>query len=103
MTYQPTPPHGELLRRQALKHGERVCIIVDEETLTYSELLEQAAAIARGMYAHGVRRGDRVGVLMPNCPEFFVVHFAIQLLGAITVTINARYKSYELEHAIRHS
>src|SRR5690606_15043258 len=39
----------------------------------------------------------------PNCTEFFVAHFAIQLLGAITVTINARYKSYELAHAIRHS
>ncbi len=45
-------------------------------------------------------KGDRIGVFMPNCVEFFVVHFAIQLLGAITVTINARYKSHELEYAV---
>ncbi|HVW67965.1 MAG TPA: class I adenylate-forming enzyme family protein, partial [Steroidobacteraceae bacterium] len=59
--------------------------------------------IARGLFAKGIRRGDRVGVLMPNCIEFFVTHFAIQLLGAITVTVNARYKSFELAHAIRKS
>jgi fatty-acyl-CoA synthase len=97
------PPHGELLRRQAKLHGERTCIIVDDETLTYHELLQRATALAKGMYAQGIRRGDRIGVLMPNCPDFFVVHFAIQLLGAITVTINARYKSYELQYALKHS
>ncbi|WP_129774631.1 class I adenylate-forming enzyme family protein [Peristeroidobacter soli] len=93
-------PHGALLRQQAAIHGERVCIIVDEETLTYQELLSRATALAKGMYARGIRKGDRIGVFMPNCPEFFVVHFAIQLLGAITVTINARYKSHELKYAV---
>lgn len=102
-SHPTVPPHGELLRRQTLTHGERICIIVDEETLSYNELLRRATALAKGMYAHGIRRGDRIGVLMPNCPEFFVVHFAIQLLGAITVTINARYKSYELQYALKHS
>lgn len=103
MSFQATPPHGELLRRQAAAHGDRIYVIVDEETLSYRELYERASAIARGMLARGIQRGDRVGVQMPNCTEFFVAHFAIQLLGAITVTINARYKSYELAHAIRHS
>ncbi|MBL8267024.1 class I adenylate-forming enzyme family protein [Steroidobacter sp.] len=101
--YEAIAPHGELLRRQALVHGERTCIIVDDETLTYNELLRRATALAKGMYAQGIRRGDRIGVWMPNCTEFFVVHFAIQLLGAITVTINARYKSYELQYAVKHS
>lgn len=101
--YEAIAPHGELLRQQARVHGERTCIIVDDETLSYNELLRRATALAKGMYAQGIRRGDRVGVLMPNCPEFFVVHFAIQLLGAITVTINARYKSYELQYALKFS
>src|SRR5690349_20384487 len=93
-------PHGALLRQQAAIHGERICVIVDDETLTYAELLSRATALARGMYARGIRKGDRIGVFMPNCVEFFVVHFAIQLIGAITVTINARYKSHELKYAV---
>jgi acyl-CoA synthetase (AMP-forming)/AMP-acid ligase II len=96
-------PHGALLRQQAAIHGERTCIIVDDETLSYGELFKRATALARGMYARGIRKADRIGVFMPNCPEFFVVHFAIQLLGAITVTINARYKSYELKYALGYS
>jgi len=103
MTRHATPPHGALLRQQVGAHADRPFVIVDDEQLRYGELYEQACALARGMYASGLRRGDRIGILMPNCTEFFVAHFAIQLLGAITVTINARYKSYELAHAITHS
>jgi acyl-CoA synthetase (AMP-forming)/AMP-acid ligase II len=101
--HTPIPPLGELLRRQAVTHADRTYVIVDDETLTYRELYERAEAVARGLMARGIRRYDRVGVLMPNCVEFFVAHFAIQLLGAVTVTINARYKSFELAHAITHS
>jgi acyl-CoA synthetase (AMP-forming)/AMP-acid ligase II len=98
-----TLPHGALLLQQASVHRERTCIIVDDETLTYGELLDRASVLAKAMFARGIRKGDRIGVFMPNCPEFFIVHFAIQLLGAITVTINARYKSYELKYALGYS
>lgn len=101
MSLRNLPPHGELLRRQAEAHGQRLFAVVDDETITYRELYERASAIARGLIARGIGRGDRVGVLMPNCIEFFVTHFAIQLVGAITVTINARYKAYELAHAVK--
>ena len=101
MSRRELPPHGELLRRQAAAHGDRLFAVVDNDTRTYADLYTRASAIARGLYARGIRRGDRVGILMPNCIEFFDAHMGIQLLGAITVTINARYKSIELNHAIR--
>ena len=97
------PPHGELLRRQAGAHGQRIYAVVDSESITYQQLYERASAVARGMRARGLQAGDCVGIFMPNCIEFFVAHFAIQLLNGITVTVNARYKSHELEHAIRHA
>ncbi len=103
MPRRDLPPHGELLRVQAAAHGDRLFAVVDDETITYSDLYQRAASIARGLYARGMRRGDRIGILMPNCIEFFVTHLAIQLLGAITVTINARYKSFELAHAVKKS
>jgi fatty-acyl-CoA synthase len=86
---------------QAAAHGQRLFAVVDNETRTYAQLYQHALAIARALYARGIGRGDRIGILMPNCIEFFETHLAIQLLGAITVTINARYKSFELTHAIR--
>jgi acyl-CoA synthetase (AMP-forming)/AMP-acid ligase II len=101
MARRDLPAHGELLRKQAAVHSERLFAVVDNDTLTYADLYQRALAVARGLYARGVRRGDRVGILMPNCIEFFETHLGIQLLGAITVTINARYKSFELRHAIR--
>lgn len=97
------PPHGELLRRAAAAHRDLTYAVVDGESITYGELYQRASAVARGMRARGLGRGDCIGVFMPNCIEFFVAHFAIQLLEGITVTINARYKSHELEHAIRHA
>jgi fatty-acyl-CoA synthase len=101
MSRRDLPAHGELLRKQAAVHSERLFAVVDNDTRTYADLYQRALAVARGLYARGVRRGDRVGILMPNCIEFFETHLGIQLLGAITVTINARYKSFELRHAIR--
>jgi len=100
MSRRDLPAHGELLRAQAAVHGERLFAVVDNDTRTYADLYQRAVAVARGLYARGMRRGDRVGILMPNCIEFFETHLGIQLLGAITVTINARYKSFELRHAI---
>ncbi len=90
MSRRDLPAHGELLRTQAAVHGERLFAVVDNDTRTYADLYQRAVAVARGLYARGMRRGDRVGILMPNCIEFFETHLGIQLLGAITVTINAR-------------
>lgn len=97
------PPLGELLRQQAQRHGERLFAIIDDEQIRYGELYERSLGIARGMVALGLQRGDRIGILMPNCMDFMVSYFAAQLLGAIVVTINARYKSHELAHAVAYS
>ena len=94
------PPHGPLLRRQAERHGERLFAVIDDDRITYGELYREAEAIARGMISRGIRRGDRVGIFMPNCRDFMVTYFACHLLGVIVVTINARYKSHELAHAL---
>ena len=52
--------------------------------------------MAQGLRALGVRRGDRVGILMPNCPSFVEALFGASLLGAVPVLINARYRTEEL-------
>ena len=59
--------------------------------------------MARGLHALGVRRGDRVAIVMPNCMEYVEAMFGASLLGAVVVTINARYRAAELAYVVADS
>ena len=68
---------------------------------TYDVLWEHVDLVARAFMAHGVRKGDRVGIWSPNRFEWVVTQFATARIGAILVTINPAYKAAELEYALR--
>lgn len=97
------PPYGALLREQALQRPDRVFTSIDGEVTTFGGMYSRALELAKGMKACGIGQGDHVGVLMPNCTEFMVVFFATQLIGAVVVPINARFKSVELAHVLTHA
>ena len=71
-------------------------------TLTYSELDAQVAAAAGALHEMGVRPGDRVALLLPNCPQHVVAFFAILRLGAVVVEHNPRYTAHELTPLLAH-
>jgi fatty-acyl-CoA synthase len=92
-------------RRSVATHGDREAV-VDVETgrrRTYRELDAEVNALARGLVAAGVDRGDRVGIWAPNCLEWVLVQYATARIGAILVTINPSYRTNELEFALRQS
>jgi fatty-acyl-CoA synthase len=68
---------------------------------TYSELLGWAESVAGGLIAQGVKKGDRVGIWSPNCPEWVAVQFGTALIGAILVNVNPAYRVTELEYVLR--
>jgi long-chain acyl-CoA synthetase len=70
-------------------------------TISYGELERLSDAGAAALRALGVRRGDRVALLLPNCPQFFVVQFAAWKLGAIVAPFNPVYTEHELEPLLR--
>ena len=96
----PTPvvPLGDLLVLSAARAPENVVLAFPDARLSAAELLAAATETARGLHALGIRRGDRVGVLMPNCPSFVASLFGTSLLGAVPVLINARYRTQELAY-----
>jgi fatty-acyl-CoA synthase len=96
-------PLGDLLVRSAQAHPGRTAVAFPDVELTYAELLEAATRTARALHALGVRRGDHVGLLMPNSPEFAESYFGVTLLGAVVVPLNARYRSTELGYVIDHA
>ena len=65
--------------------------------LTYGNLERQSDACAAAFHSLGVTRGDRVGLLLPNCPQFLVAQFAAWKLGAIVAPLNPLYTEHELE------
>jgi fatty-acyl-CoA synthase len=91
------------LRRSAARFGARDAI-VDVATgtrLTYAELDAAIDAVARGLMARGVERGDRVGIWAPNCVPWFLVQYATARIGAILVNINPAYRTHELDYVLR--
>jgi len=72
------------------------------ETLSYAELDTRIAAAAGALREMGIRPGDRVALLLPNCPQHVVAFFAILRLGAVVVEHNPRYTAHELTPLLAH-
>jgi hypothetical protein len=72
---------GELTRRQSQKHAERVAIISQhqDEVITYSQLHKHSDDLAAGMLAMGIKRRDRVAVLLGNRSEYIYVSMSIHI------------------------
>ncbi|MBA3905140.1 MAG: AMP-binding protein [Pseudonocardiales bacterium] len=92
-----------LLDRGAAEYPDRPLVITDDRTLTYAEIAAWSRRLADGLAALGVRRGDRVGMLMANYPEFVPLKFAIARAGAVAVPLNFLYRAAELRYVLRQS
>ncbi|TMK85975.1 MAG: long-chain fatty acid--CoA ligase [Actinobacteria bacterium] len=68
------------------------------KTLTYRELGKQVNQFSRVLLSLGVQRGDRVGLVLPNCPQFVIAYYAILRIGAVAVGNNPLYTERELSH-----
>ena len=77
--------------------------IVRGATFSYDELAAEIDAVALGLAALGVAKGDRVGIWAPNCAEWVLVQYATAKLGAILVNINPAFQSHELAFVLKHS
>src|SRR5205085_1112523 len=93
------------LRQTVARHGGRDAVvdIASGRRLTYAELDVAVDAVARGLLARNVGRGDRVGIWAPNCLEWFLVQFATARIGAILVNINPAYRTHELAFVLKQS
>ena len=70
---------------------------------TYAALDAEIDAVAKGLIALGVDRGDRVGIWSPNCPEWVLAQYATAKIGAILVNINPAYRTHELRYVLEQS
>ena len=81
----PTMTLPAMLDQAVARHGPRPCITYGDHTLTFQDLQTRADRMARGLHALGVRPGDPVALLLPNCPAHPIAFFAVLRLGARVV------------------
>ncbi|WP_407114594.1 class I adenylate-forming enzyme family protein [Bradyrhizobium sp. LMG 9283] len=93
---------GQLVAMQAQRHGSAIAIDIFErgERATYLEMDRWSNTYAHALRAFGVRKGDRIGVVLPNRIEFQILCFAIAKLGAVLVPINTRYTARGIEYVL---
>lgn len=94
---------GDLLLKAYDRYPERTALIFPDSRWTYSELVARAMRTARGLKALGVKPRDHVGILMPTSPDLVEVFFAVAFCGAVSVLINARYRSTELAYVVENA
>jgi long-chain acyl-CoA synthetase len=92
----PRRPLDEILRTAALEVPDRPAIAFLGASITYGELRSMVARLATAFARLGIDRGDRVGIMLPNCPQYVVAAFAALRLGAVVVNVNPLYTPREV-------
>src|ERR1043165_3710817 len=88
----------DIIERGSQKYPDRTAIIFRDSQITYGQLAGQVNRLADSLSKRGNGHGDRVAVLLPNCPPFTLVYYATTALGGVCVPANPLYKPAELAH-----
>jgi long-chain acyl-CoA synthetase len=88
------------LTNAAQKYPDKACTIFKGAIISYREMDEITDRLAAGLASLGVKKGDRVGIFMPNTPQFVMAYYAILKLGAVVVATNPLYSQREIEHQV---
>src|ERR1044071_3948870 len=92
---------GEVLERQARGRGTAEAIVTPTRRITYEDLYLRARSAATTMHTLGIRHGDRVGILMGNDEKWLALFYGAALLGAVTVPVNTRFKTAEIDFCLK--
>lgn len=85
-----------LLKATVEKYGNRTAIISENEQMSYLELENKVDRLAGAWDGMGLKKGERIGLMIPNVPSYIIAYYAAQRLGLIVVQINPNYTAREL-------
>ena len=88
------------LETNARRYPHKAALVFFGQVVTYLELLQKAERLAAHLHQLGVQKGDRVVLLMQNCPQWVIAHFAILRANAVVVPVNPMNRAEELKHYI---
>lgn len=88
------------LEQSARFFPDKTAVIFEDRAISYEALHLKVNQLAAGMQQAGIQKGDRVALFMPNIPEFLIIYFAAQKLGAIAVALNVMLVKNEVEYIL---
>lgn len=96
-------PLYDYLQQDAIRYPHKKAVHFLGKELSYRELYENALKVANRLQALGLQKGDRVSVMLPNCPQGVISYYGILLAGGVVVQTNPMYTERELEHQLQDS
>ncbi|MGD8612746.1 MAG: long-chain-fatty-acid--CoA ligase [Desulfobacterales bacterium] len=93
---------GNILRRSAFNNANKTALVFENQRMNYGELNQRVNCLANSLLQMGLLKGDRVAVLLHNCPEFFEIYFACARSGAIFVPINNLLRQGEFRQILEY-
>jgi len=102
LTY-PDVTLGTILHQTALKFPDRTALLFYGKKIAYRELDALADRFAHALLALGVRKGDRVALMLPNIPQMVIAYYGTLRIGAVAVPTNPLYHEHELEIQLKDS
>ena len=101
-TLRPYPAHTllDVVSETARQRPDHPALLFQGAHLSTAELERLSDAFAAALVARGIQKGDRVALLLPNCPQFIIAQLGVWKAGAIAAPINPLYTESELEHML---
>lgn len=94
----PQKPLFHFLEDAAQKYPDKACTIFKGAEVTYKEMDEITDTLAGALADLGVKKGDRVGIFMPNTPQFVMAYYGVLKAGGVVVASNPLYTASEIAH-----
>ena len=92
-----------IVARNALRFPSKAAAVMGKVERSWRELDERVSRVAAALAAAGLRPGDRVAILLPNCIEYLELYFGAARAGVIAVPLNYRLKAHELAEVLKHA
>ncbi|MBM4332582.1 MAG: ATP-dependent acyl-CoA ligase [Deltaproteobacteria bacterium] len=93
---------GQILEDKAKRNQEKVFLFYEDQQITYQQTNERANIASNSFLSLGLKKNDKVAMVMENCPEFLYAWFGLAKIGAWTIPINVALKGEGLAYIIQH-
>ncbi len=93
----------DVLQERAGEFGSQPALTFYDKTITYAELAAAVNRFASSLQARGVQKGDRVAIMLPNCPQYVIAYYGILQAGAIVTQVNPMLVERELAYLLKDS
>jgi len=101
LSYDPARTMVSFLEEAAQNFPKQLCLIGETTQFTYEETLEKVTFVAQNLVRMGIKKGQKIGLSLPNIPEFILAYYGILRAGAVVVAINPFYREREYTYQVK--